>query len=117
MLEFNKQDIIELNKSLNDDLSGWWYKEHLLDSCFSSYYYYETELEQICSIFRVLAKNHAFSNANKRTASIVLVALLEQINYTISDKDLIDITLDVAEHNYEVAEIVEKISKLIYPNN
>lgn len=52
MLEFNKQDIIELNKSLNDDLNGWWYKEHLLDSCFSSYYYYESELEQICSIFR-----------------------------------------------------------------
>ena len=56
MLEFNKQDIIELNKSLNDDLSGWWYKEHLLNSCFSSYYYYESELEQICSIFRGLAK-------------------------------------------------------------
>ena len=56
MLEFNKQDIIELNKSLNDDLNGWWYKEHLLDSCFSSYYYYESELEQICSIFRGLAK-------------------------------------------------------------
>lgn len=56
MLEFNKQDIIELNKSLNDDLNGWWYKEHLLDSCFSSYYYYESELEQICSIFRDLQK-------------------------------------------------------------
>ena len=77
MLEFNKQDIIELNKSLNDDLNDWWYKEHLLNSCFSSYYYYESELEQICSIFRGLAKNHAFSNANKRTAFIVLVALLE----------------------------------------
>lgn len=46
-----------------------------------------------------LQKNHAFSNANKRTASIVLVALLEQINYIISDNDLINITLDVAEHN------------------
>ena len=107
MLEFNKQDIIELNKSLNDELSGWRYKEHLLNSCFSSYYY-ESELEQICSIFRGLAKNHAFSNANKRTAAIVLVALLEQINYSISDNDLINITLDVAEHNYEVLEITEK---------
>ena len=116
MLEFNKQDIIELNKSLNDDLNGWWYKEHLLDSCFSSYYY-ESELEQICSIFRGLTKNHAFSNANKRMASIVLVALLEQINYTISDNDLINITLDVAEHNYEVLEITEKISRLIQPIN
>ena len=47
-------------------------------------------------------------------ASIVLVALLEQINYTISDNDLINITLDVAEHNYEVLEIAEKISKMIY---
>lgn len=116
MLEFNKQDIIELNKSLNDDLSGWRYKEHLLNSCFSSYYY-ESEPEQICSIFRGIAKNHAFSNANKRTASIVLVALLEQINYTISDNDLINITLDVAEHNYEVLEITEKISRLIQPIN
>ena len=86
----------------------------MLDSCFSSYYYYESELEQICSIFRGLAKNHAFSNANKRTATIVLVALLEQINYTISDNDLINITLDVAEHNYEVPEIAEKLSKMIY---
>lgn len=86
----------------------------MLDSCFSSYYYYESELEQICSIFRGLAKNHAFSNANKRTASIVLVALLEQINYTISDNDLINITLDVAEHNYEVPEIAKKLSKMIY---
>jgi death-on-curing family protein len=117
MFDIDKNDIIELNKSLNDDLDGWWCKKELLDSCFSSYYYYETLLEQICSIFRGIVKNHSFSNANKRTGAIVLVTLLELNGFTISDDNLIKITMDVSEHNYEVTEISDKLSKLITPTN
>ena len=117
MLDFNIESIIELNKSLNDNLDGWWCKKELLESCFSSYYYYDSILDQICSIFRGLVKNHSFSNANKRTWAMVLVALLEQNDYTISDKNLIDITMDVSEHNYEVIDISKKLSNYITPIN
>ena len=112
MIYFDKQKIIEYKKNIND--SDWWYDKTLFESCFSSYDYYEDLLEKICSIFRGLDKNHAFSNGNKRTASMVLSSLLKENGYGITDEDLIDITLDVAEHNYEVTEIAQKLSKLIY---
>lgn len=81
-LELTKQDIqdiIEYNKSINE--SEWWVKENLLQSAFSSYYYYEDLLEQICSVFRGLDKNHAFSNANKRTATMFLAYILKKYGY------------------------------------
>lgn len=106
------QDIIEYNKSINE--SEWWVKDNLLKSSFSSYHYYEDLLEQICSIFRGLDKNHAFSNANKRTASMFLAYMLKKYGYGISDDNLIDIALDVAENNYDIPEIAEKLSKMIY---
>ena len=115
MISINKADIIEYNKSINE--SDWWYKEELLDSCFSSYYYYDNELEQICSIFRGLAKNHAFSNANKRTAAAVLTIFLLQNGYEMDENDLISLTEEVVNNNFEVTEIAEKISKLIRPIN
>ena len=106
------KEIIKYNKALNN--SDWWVKNDLLNSAFSSYDYYEDLLEKICSIFRGLDKNHAFSNGNKRTASMFLSHMLHTFGYGITDEDLIDITLDVAEHNYEVQEIAQKLSKLIY---
>ena len=54
MISISGADVIEYNESINE--SDWWYKDELLDSCFSSYYYYDNELEQISSIFRGLAK-------------------------------------------------------------
>ena len=115
MLEFTEddlQEIIDYNKSINE--SDWNMNENLFKSCFSSYYYYDDLLEQICAVFRGLNKNHAFSNANKRTAAMLLTSLLNSYGYDISNNDLINISLDVAEHNYEVPEIAEKLSKMIY---
>ena len=43
LTEQDIQDIIEYNKSINE--SEWWVKEDLLQSAFSSYYYYEDPLE------------------------------------------------------------------------
>ena len=94
-----------------------WCKDELLDSCFSSYYYYDNELEQISSIFRGLAKNHAFSNGNKRTVAAVLIIFLLQNGYEIDENDLISLTEEVVNNNFEATEISEKISKLIRPIN
>ena len=114
MISVNKIDVIEYNKSINE--SDWWCKDELLDSCFSSYYY-DNELEQISSIFRGLAKNHVFSNGNKRTAAAVLTIFLLQNGYEIDENDLILLTEEVVNNNFEVIEIAEKISKLIRPIN
>jgi len=112
MIKINKQKIIDFNKATNE--CEWSMDKSLFESCFSSYHYYEDLLEQICSIFRGLDKNHAFSNANKRTASMVLVCLLNENGYSISKENLIDIALDVAENNYDIPEIAEKLSKMIF---
>ena len=115
MISISSADVIEYNESINE--SGWWCKDELLDSCFSSYYYYGNELEQISSIFRGLAKNHAFSNGNKRTAAAVLTIFLLQNGYEMDENDLISLTEEVVNNNFEATEIAEKISKLIRPIN
>ena len=114
MISISSADVIEYNESINE--SGWWCKDELLDSCFSSYYY-DNELEQISSIFRGLAKNHAFSNGNKRTAVAVLTIFLLQNGYEMNENDLISLTGEVVNNNFEATEIAEKISKLIRPIN
>ena len=107
MISISNADVIEYNKSINE--SGWWCKDELLDSCFSSYYYYyDNELEQISSIFRGLAKNHAFSNGNKRTAAAVLTIFLLQNGYEMDENDLISLTEEVVNNNFEATEIAEK---------
>ena len=63
MISISGADVIKYNESINE--SAWWYKDELLDSCFSSYYYYDNELEQISSIFRGLAKIMLFLTAIK----------------------------------------------------
>lgn len=98
MISINKADVIEYNKSINE--SDWWCKNELLESCFSSYYYYDNELEQISSIFRGLAKNHAFSNGNKRTAAAVLTIFLLQNGYEMDDAGLISLIEDVINNNF-----------------
>lgn len=115
MVSIDKANVIEYNESINE--SAWWCKDELLAFCFSSYYYYDNELEQISSIFRGLAKNHVFSNGNKRTAAVVLTIFLLQNGYEMDENDLISLTEEVVNNNFEVTEIAEKISKLIRPIN
>lgn len=44
---------------------------------------------------------------------MVLAFLLDKYGYSISNENLIDITLDVAGNNYEVEEIAQKLSQMI----
>ena len=111
MIEVNKDDIIELNKSLNE--SDFWVRDSLLDSCFSSYYYYDDELEQICSIFRGLIKNHPFVDGNKRIAATLFIYFLNFYGLLYKDnKQIIDnntltaVTLLIAESNPKEKEII-----------
>ena len=102
---------IDVVKAQNTAITGHGdiISDHMLESAFSSWYYYESPEEQICSIYRGLIKNHAFRDGNKRTACIVLLTLCEQCNILLacSDIELGNLTIDIAENNYEVKEIVD----------
>lgn len=115
MIQISPEDVITVNNSFNN-ADAPWINRNLLDSAFSAYSYYDSEIEQVCSIFRGLVKNHAFSDGNKRTASAILTIWLEQNGYSILPEDLCDITLDVATHNYDVSEIVQKLEPMLIHN-
>lgn len=104
--------IIEINKELNED-KNFWVRKDLLEMTFSSYFYYEDEVEQIASVFRNLLKNHAFNNANKRTAAVVLAVYLHIVGYEIDDDFLVSLCYDAIAHDYSIKEIADKIKEKI----
>lgn len=109
---FSPKDAIAINKDCNK-ASTPWVNYSLLESAFSSYGYYGTWIEQVCSVYRGLVKNHAFSDGNKRTGAIILAAYVEQHGYEFPDGKLYELTIDVATHNYDVDEIVSKLLEVI----
>ena len=52
-------------------------RQSRVESCLSSYYYYDTLEEQISSIVLLIIKNHVFVDANKRTAFMTFITLVE----------------------------------------
>lgn len=76
-------------------------------SCLSSYYYYNTDEEQIASIVLSLIKGHYFMDGNKRTAYAVLTILADfnGIQIRKSDDQIANIMIDIAENNYTVQTV------------
>lgn len=80
-------------------------------SCLSSFYYYETDKEQIASIVLSLIKGHYFMDGNKRTAYAVLAILSDFNGMTIrkSDEQIAKIIVEIAENNYSVQTVANLI--------
>lgn len=114
MIDLSADDVIALNEPFNTAKEPW-VNRPLVESAFSSYMYYEDEIEQICSIYRGIAKNHAFSEGNKRTASAALGVCLAQRGYAVDPMAMADLSLDVAEHDYSVATIARKLRAILKP--
>ena len=87
-------------------------KDSTYRSCFSSYYYYETDEEQISSIVLSLVKGHYFMDGNKRTAFIVFTALCKFNNIELRNSDdyYSRVFIEIAENDYTV----EKVAKLLF---
>ncbi|GAB3804068.1 type II toxin-antitoxin system death-on-curing family toxin [Virgibacillus kimchii] len=67
--------------------------------------------EKAAALFESIAKNHAFHNANKRTALASLIVFLK-INYyqwTMGIEEEQDFTVDVVNNKYTFEEIVSTI--------
>ena len=69
--------------------------------------------KKAAALFDSLAKNHAFHNANKRTALASLIIFLK-INYfrwTMGIEEEQDFTVDVVNHKYSFDEMVSTIER------
>ncbi|GMA66271.1 type II toxin-antitoxin system death-on-curing family toxin (plasmid) [Alicyclobacillus fastidiosus] len=72
---------------------------------------YPTIYAKAAAFFESLAQNHAFHNANKRTAFLSLLQFLGYNGYTfmMEQKDAEDFVVDVVNHKYTFEQIVEII--------
>ncbi len=74
---------------------------------------YPTIYEKAAALFESLSKNHAFHNANKRTALASLIILLKINHYkwTMGIEEEQEFTVDVVNHKYTFEEIVAIIKE------
>ncbi|MCD8511719.1 MAG: type II toxin-antitoxin system death-on-curing family toxin [Bacillus sp. (in: Bacteria)] len=72
---------------------------------------YPSVYEKAAALFESLAKNHAFHNANKRTALASLIVFLKINHYrwTMGIEEEQDFTVDVVNHKYTFEQIVSTI--------
>ncbi|WP_342774205.1 type II toxin-antitoxin system death-on-curing family toxin [Aquibacillus sediminis] len=69
---------------------------------------YPTIFEKGAALFESIAMNHAFHNANKRTALASLIVFLKvnHFRWTMGIEEEQDFTVDVVNHKYTFEEIV-----------
>lgn len=74
---------------------------------------YPSIYEKAAELFESIAKNHAFHNANKRTALASLIVFLKINHYrwTMGIEEEQDFTVDVVNHKYTFEEIVSTIKE------
>ncbi|WP_077212436.1 type II toxin-antitoxin system death-on-curing family toxin [Bacillus dakarensis] len=74
---------------------------------------YPTIYEKAAALFESIAKNHAFHNANKRTAlaSLIVFLKINHFRWTMGIEEEQDFTVDVVNHKYTFEEIVSTIIK------
>ena len=67
--------------------------------------------EKAAALFESIAKNHAFHNANKRTAlaSLIVFLKINHFGWTMGIEEEQDFTVDVVNHRYTFEDIVSTI--------
>jgi death on curing protein len=72
---------------------------------------YATIFKKAAALFESLGKNHAFHNANKRTAFTALVIFLNYngFSFKMDHKRAEDLTVDMVEHKFGLEELAEII--------
>ena len=74
---------------------------------------YPSIYEKAAALFESIAKNHAFHNANKRTAlaSLIVFLKINHFRWTMGIDEEQDFTVDVVNHKYTFQEIVLTIKE------
>jgi prophage maintenance system killer protein len=95
--------IIEVNKSLGYSILN----KSLVGSAISSWHYYKKPTKQVSSIVLGITKNHAFSDGNKRTATVTYYALCDLLKLKALPEDKMEkvILKIAASKNMTVLEV------------
>lgn len=75
---------------------------------------YKTIFEKAGALYESIAQNHAFQNANKRTAFVALTQFLYYNGYDFgmkTQKDQEDLTVDVVNKKYTFKDLVSIIQE------
>lgn len=74
---------------------------------------YPSIYEKAAALFESIAKNHAFHNANKRTAlaSLIIFLKINHYRWTMGIEEEQDFTVDVVNHKYTFQDIVSTIKE------
>ena len=114
--EINQDEFENFIKSLNvlAGEQGTVADKNKLLGAISSVSYYKSYNDKIASIVRSLAKNHAITDGNKRTAVLFFITMAKaaKINLNLSSKQLEEMFVKIANSNLSV----EEISKLLFTN-
>ena len=107
----NKKIVVMLNESITNircDTN----RVEKLNSCFSSYMYYDDIRDQIASIVVSIIKGHFFVDGNKRTALLVYILLssLNKIKYITNQKEQVKAILEIAVSG----RTIEYYSRLLF---
>lgn len=72
---------------------------------------YPSIYEKAAALFESIAKNHAFHNANKRTAlaSLIIFLKINDYKWTMGIDEEQDFTVDVVNHKYTFQQMVSEI--------
>jgi len=78
---------------------------------------YPTVIEKAAALFHSLARNHAFVDGNKRTATIALIMFLRKNSVRVnwSPIEALDFILDVSQGKHEVEDITRWLEKRTSP--
>lgn len=108
-MKITPEILIRYNKLVEE--SGIVISRQNLESVFSAYEYYDSNVDKVSSILRGIVKNHAFVDGNKRVGAMFLLRALND-RYNFDDDEISNLILDIAENNFKVEQISEKIQKL-----
>lgn len=72
---------------------------------------------KVAALFESLACNHAFTDGNKRTAVVAAIVMLNWngFDFIASDSDVVEIALDVAEHQMDLPKLADFFQQYSVP--
>lgn len=106
------ENIIKINKGVTGEEHSV-LNENLIGSSLSSWHYYKNPLQQVASIVRGIAKNHAFKDGNKRTAAVVLLLISEMMGLpVVADSKIEEVLVDIASKHYSVEQVADLLFKI-----
>ncbi len=106
----NKEDVIEMNKQFD---KGILINESSLDFAFSNIKHTKDWIKQLAYLVRAILIDHAFEEGNKRTASCLIMTILEMQKIAYDEHKVDVIVLEILKKNINDINKIRRIIKYV----